>query len=238
MTVTVSTTLDRHSATLTPTLAPKLPVIRTEDISVSTRPGFYELSKRVEDFVLSLVLIALLAPLMAIVAAAIKLTSHGTVIFKQTRAGVNGQPFTMYKFRTMRMGAQEDRVFLEHMNEKSGPIFKIAEDPRLTFVGRLLRRSSIDEIPQLFNVLAGSMSLVGPRPLWWPEAQQVTGQDKRRMTVKPGMTGLWQISGRSELSYEQAMKIDLYYVRHRSLLLDLLILFQTLPAVLSTHGAY
>lgn len=185
----------------------------------------------------SIALIVLL-PLMLIVAVAIKLTSRGPVLFTQQRAGLGGRAFTMYKFRTMHRGAEADRAFLGPRNEQSGPVFKIAEDPRLTPIGRFLRRSSIDEIPQLLNVIRGEMSLVGPRPLWLPEARQTSGSATLRTAVKPGLTCLWQISGRSELSYDEWVRLDLYYVRHRTLLLDLLILAQTIPAVLSARGAY
>jgi len=186
----------------------------------------------------ALALLVVLSPVMAVVAVLIKLTSRGPVLFRQLRAGLNGRPFVMYKFRTMWDGAEELRPALAAMNEKDGPIFKIADDPRLTPIGRFLRRSSLDELPQLFNVLAGEMALVGPRPMWLPEARQATGPARLRTVVKPGLTCLWQISGRSELSYEDWMLLDLYYVRHRSLLLDLLILLQTPPAVLSARGAY
>jgi lipopolysaccharide/colanic/teichoic acid biosynthesis glycosyltransferase len=144
----------------------------------------------------------------------------------------------MYKFRTMRVGAEDDVDFLRGRNYQNGPVFKLPEDPRLTWAGKFLRRSSIDELLQLFNVLRGEMSLVGPRPLWLPEAQRCRGAARLRTSVKPGLTCLWQISGRSELSYEQWILLDLYYIRSRSLLLDGLIIAQTFPAVLSGHGAY
>jgi len=198
----------------------------------------YALIKRLGDILGASLLIVALSPLMLLVAALIRLTSRGSILFRQTRAGLDAQPFTMYKFRTMRPNAEADQIFLRECNYQNGPIFKMPDDPRLIWIGKFLRRSSIDELPQLFNVLAGKMSLVGPRPLWKPEADQVTGPAKLRTRVKPGLTCLWQISGRSELSYEQWVVLDLYYIRHRSLLLDLLILIQTAPAVLSAHGAY
>ena len=199
----------------------------------------YTLASRVLDVALSATLIVALAPVMLMVAVAIKMTSRGSVFFKQGRAGLNGKPFMMYKFRTMRNGAQDERMRLESLNEqKKGPVFKISQDPRLTSIGRFLRRSSLDELPQLFNVLSGDMSLVGPRPLWLPEAMQVQGPAVRRTSVKPGLTCLWQISGRSELDYDRWVALDLYYVDHRSLMLDILILVQTIPAVLSGRGAY
>lgn len=200
--------------------------------------AIYRNVKRALDIVLALVLLVLLSPLMLLTALLVKLTSDGPVVFSQTRAGKDGKPFTMYKFRTMRVGAQDDVEFLRDRNYQNGPVFKLPEDPRLTWTGKFLRRSSIDELLQLFNVLRGEMSLVGPRPLWLPEAQRCTGAARLRTMVKPGLTCLWQISGRSELSYEQWILLDLYYIRSRSLLLDALIMAQTLPAVLSGHGAY
>lgn len=198
----------------------------------------YERSKRLLDIFGAAVLIVLLSPLMLLAVVLIKLTSRGPVLFRQTRVGLNGRPFTMYKFRTMRPHAQDDQEFLRRHNYQNGPVFKMPEDPRLIPVGRFLRRSSLDELPQLFNVLMGQMSLVGPRPLWKPEADRAVGPARLRTRVKPGLTCLWQISGRSELTYEQWIVLDLYYIHRRSLLLDLLILIQTIPAVLSTHGAY
>jgi len=198
----------------------------------------YDLVKRAMDLALGAVLLALAVPVLLVAAAAIKLTSRGPILFKQVRGGLHGRPFTMCKLRTMHIGAEEDRQFLAQANEKAGPVFKISDDPRLTWVGRWLRRTSIDELPQLINVLVGQMSLVGPRPLWLPEARAVRGPAAMRAQVKPGLTCLWQISGRSELSYEHWVQLDLYYVRHRSILLDVLILVQTIPAVLSCRGAY
>ena len=198
----------------------------------------YTFGKRAMDLVLGSVLVVVTAPIVLLAAALVWLTSRGPVVFKQQRGGLHGKPFIMYKFRTMYEGAQDDRQFLQQKNEKDGPVFKIADDPRLTLVGKFLRRSSIDELPQLFNVLAGQMSLVGPRPMWFPEAQQVTGPAKLRTAVKPGLTCLWQISGRSELSYDEWISLDRYYVLNRSLLLDLLIIIQTIPIVISGYGAY
>jgi len=202
---------------------------------LSSRPGAL---RRATDVAVSMLLLVVLSPLMLFTAVLVKLTSRGPVLFKQTRAGQDMRPFTMFKFRTMRVGAEEDRAFLMHLNEKAGPIFKIAADPRLTRVGRFLRRSSIDELPQLFNVLLGDMTLVGPRPLWLPEARQAAGPARLRCSVKPGLTCLWQISGRSELSYEEWVLLDLFYIQHRSVALDLMIFLQTVPAVLSARGAY
>ena len=198
----------------------------------------YSTVKRGADIVAAATFLLLLAPLMGIVALLVKATSRGGVFFTQTRVGFNGKPFMMYKFRSMRQGAQDDRKFLSDLNEQDGPVFKIAEDPRLTLVGKLLRRSSLDELPQLWNVLKGEMAIVGPRPLWQPEAEKATDRARLRTLVKPGLTCLWQISGRSEIAYDEWVELDLYYIQNRSLLLDLLILVQTIPAVLSGRGAY
>ena len=198
----------------------------------------YDVVKRGVDIVLGSLMILLTLPLSLLSVLAIKLTSRGPVFFRQERAGLDGRPFTMYKFRSMHEGAEDDRTAMAHNNEMSGPVFKIREDPRMTRVGRFLRRSSIDELPQLINVLKGEMSLIGPRPLWIDEARKAVGAAQMRTTVKPGLTCLWQISGRSELSYEQWVHLDLYYIHHRGFFLDLMIFIQTIPAVLSTRGAY
>ena len=199
---------------------------------------FYSVVKRGVDIVVAATLLVLLAPVMGLVALMVKLTSRGAVFFSQTRVGLDGQPFTMYKFRSMRNGAQDDREFLSHLNEQDGPVFKIAEDPRLTCIGKFLRHSSLDELPQLWNVLKGEMAIVGPRPLWQPEAEKASARAQLRRRVKPGLTCLWQISGRSEVAYDEWVELDLYYIQNRSMLLDLLILVQTIPAVLSGRGAY
>ncbi len=194
--------------------------------------------KRSSDIVLASVLLVLLAPIMGAVAIMVKLTSRGAVFFKQTRIGLDGRPFTMYKFRSMRRGAEEDQKFLADLNEQDGPVFKVAADPRLTSIGKFLRNSSLDELPQLWNVLTGDMAIVGPRPLWQPEAQKASPRARLRTRVKPGLTCLWQISGRSEIGYDEWIELDLYYIQNRSLLLDILIVVQTIPAVLSGRGAY
>jgi exopolysaccharide biosynthesis polyprenyl glycosylphosphotransferase len=200
--------------------------------------GVYRIVKRCVDIGFAVALLLLLAPLMGVVALLVKATSRGGVFFRQTRVGLDGKPFTLYKFRSMRQGAQDDRKFLSDLNEQDGPVFKIAEDPRLTLIGKLLRRSSLDELPQLWNVLKGEMALVGPRPLWRPEAEKASDRAQLRRRVKPGLTCLWQISGRSEIAYDEWVELDLYYIQNRSLLLDLMIMVQTIPAVLSGRGAY
>jgi lipopolysaccharide/colanic/teichoic acid biosynthesis glycosyltransferase len=179
-----------------------------------------------------------LAPVFAVIAILIKLDSPGPVFFVQERMGYNKRRFMMIKFRTMVADAEARMAEIEHLNEKDGAIFKMKNDPRVTKLGRILRKSSLDELPQFINVLFGDMSFVGPRPLSIRDASRV-GQSwqKRRFSVRPGLTCLWQVSGRSELSFEQWMKLDLEYIDHWSLLLDWWILLRTVPAVLTSRGA-
>ncbi|WP_246458698.1 sugar transferase [Streptomyces himalayensis] len=195
------------------------------------------LVKRFIDVVGSLALLLLTAPLITVIGVAIAATSPGGVLFRQARAGHNGRPFKMLKFRTMRAGADAQRDALAACNETNGHLFKLRDDPRITPVGRLLRRLSLDELPQLINVLRGEMSLVGPRPLPLNDSDY-TGPARARLSVLPGLTGLWQISGRSDLPWEDMVRLDLHYVKHRSLGLDLAILVRTIPAVLTARGAH
>lgn len=196
------------------------------------------LGKHVVDFFLSLILLLLLSPLMAITAILIKATSPGPVFFIQERMGLNRRRFRLYKFRTMILGAEQMLSKLERLNEVSGPVFKIKDDPRLTRIGRLLRRTSIDELPQLFNVLKGEMSLVGPRPLPTRDYEGFE-QDwhRRRLCVSPGMTCLWQANGRNLIPFDKWMELDLQYIDQWSLRLDFEILLKTVPAVLKGSGS-
>jgi exopolysaccharide biosynthesis polyprenyl glycosylphosphotransferase len=194
--------------------------------------------KRLIDILVSALLLVLSAPLLAFVAIAIKLDSEGPAFFVQERVGFNKRRFRMFKFRTMRIDAEARMKEIEHLNEKSGPIFKIRNDPRITRVGKWLRRTSIDELPQLLNVLLGDMSVVGPRPLSVRDALRMeVAWQKRRFSVKPGLTCLWQVSGRSNLSFEQWMQLDLEYIDRWSLGLDWVILLRTIPAILLARGA-
>ena len=175
--------------------------------------------------------------MLATIALAVTTTSPGPVIFRQARAGLNGDTFAVTEFRTMYLDAEGRLSDLLEKNETDGLLFKIEDDPRITPVGRWLRRFSLDELPQLWNVLRGDMSLVGPRPL--PvDGEAFSGNERRRLLVKPGMTGLGQVSGRSELSWDETVRLDLYYVDNWSPSLDILILFRTLKAVLRRDGAY
>jgi exopolysaccharide biosynthesis polyprenyl glycosylphosphotransferase len=194
--------------------------------------------KRMLDIVVATSSLLVLSPLFAIVALAIKLDSQGPVLFVQNRVGFNKRRFRMIKFRTMCIDAEARMQELEHLNEKTGPIFKITNDPRTTRVGKWLRKASIDELPQLLNVLLGDMSIVGPRPLSVRDAIRMeVAWQKRRFSVKPGLTCLWQVSGRSNLSFEQWMQLDLEYIDRWSLGLDGIILLRTIPAILLARGA-
>jgi exopolysaccharide biosynthesis polyprenyl glycosylphosphotransferase len=185
----------------------------------------------------SLVLIATV-PVTLLAAVAIKCTSRGPLLYKSERIGLNGQSFGMLKFRTMSVVAESRREELMSQNEAAGPLFKMRHDPRVTTVGRWIRRFSIDELPQLFNVLRGQMSIVGPRPPLRSEVVTYSDEVHRRLLVKPGLTGLWQVSGRSDLSWEESVRLDLYYVENWSLVQDLVIVWRTIRAVLSSRGAY
>lgn len=195
------------------------------------------LIKAVLDRLLAGAGLVLLSPLLATIAVLVRLTSPGPALFVQQRGGLNGRPFRMLKFRTMREGAEADRDRLLGANEMDGPVFKIANDPRITPIGRLLRRASLDELPQLLNVFLGQMSLVGPRPLPLVETRELTGSHRRRLSMRPGITCLWQVSGRSDLTFREWMALDLQYVDNWSLSLDLAILLRTIPALLSGRGA-
>ncbi len=196
------------------------------------------LVKRLIDVTVAAVGLVLCAPLFLLIALAIRLDSPGPIIFRQTRVGLRGRHFEMYKFRSMHVGAEEQQDMLADLNEADGPIFKIRDDPRLTRVGRILRRLSLDELPQLVNVLQGEMSLVGPRPPIPAEVEKYQEWHKKRLEAPPGMTGLWQVSGRSRLSFDEMVLLDIYYIENWSLWLDFKILMRTIPKVLLGEGAY
>jgi exopolysaccharide biosynthesis polyprenyl glycosylphosphotransferase len=193
--------------------------------------------KRAFDVAFTAAMLVLLAPLFGVVAALIKLTSRGPVFFKQTRVGLRGRWFEMYKFRSMVADAEELKEDLLAFNELEGPVFKIRQDPRITPLGRFLRRYSIDELPQLINVLRGEMSIVGPRPPLPLEVSQYAPWQRRRFSVRPGLTCFWQVEGRNEIGFEEWTYLDLKYVDHWSLAQDLGLVLKTVPAVLSGHGA-
>jgi exopolysaccharide biosynthesis polyprenyl glycosylphosphotransferase len=215
------------------TYAPGHPAAETRHDTLYLRIG-----KRWIDVVGALVGLVLSAPLLLVAAICIKLESRGSVLYKSKRIGRSGRPFTFFKLRSMVNGADRNRDRLSHLNESDGPVFKIARDPRVTRIGRFLRTTSIDELPQLFNVLSGDMSLVGPRPPIAEEVAQYEPWQFRRLEVRPGLTCLWQISGRSRIGFQEWMRLDLEYIRKQSFWLDVKILIRTIPAVLSREGAY
>jgi exopolysaccharide biosynthesis polyprenyl glycosylphosphotransferase len=195
------------------------------------------LAKRFMDIAIAMVVLAVAMPAMLVIAALIKLVYGGTILYRQTRCGLHGRRFTLLKFRTMVENAEQQQSRLNHLNEMDGPVFKMKKDPRVTSVGRWLRRLSLDELPQLWNVLKGDMSLVGPRP---PVPQEVSAYQRwqrRRLSMRPGLTCLWQIRGRNDLDFDRWMELDLEYIDNWSPLLDLKILAKTIPVVLTGRGA-
>lgn len=199
---------------------------------------FYHICKRIMDVVCSAAALAVLSPIFLAVAVAIKLEDKGPVIFTQNRTGKDGKVFRMYKFRSMYVDAEKRRSELLARNEADGPLFKIADDPRVTKVGRFIRRTSIDELPQLVNILKGEMSIVGPRPLVTYEQNQCTEYQAQRLLVKPGLTCIWQVSGRSDTSFDELIEMDLEYIRNQSLWLDIKLILKTVVVVFTHKGAY
>ncbi len=199
----------------------------------------YLRTKRILDVLLAVMAIVGLFPLLALVAVAIKLTDWGPVFFCQTRVGKHGGHFTLYKFRSMVPNAEQLKQKLMELNHhKDARTFKMADDPRITWVGRIIRRLSIDELPQLWNVIRGDMALVGPRPPIPSEVELYTSRDKLRLEVQPGLTCIWQIAGRGNLSFEEQVLMDLEYISRQSMVFDLKLILCTIPAVLSGRGAY
>ena len=199
---------------------------------------FYHICKRIMDVVCSAAALAVLSPIFLAVAVATKLEDKGPVIFTQNRTGKDGKVFRMYKFRSMYVDAEKRRSELLARNEADGPLFKIADDPRVTKVGRFIRRTSIDELPQLVNILKGEMSIVGPRPLVTYEQNQCTEYQAQRLLVKPGLTCIWQVSGRSDTSFDELIEMDLEYIRNQSLWLDIKLILKTVVVVFTHKGAY
>lgn len=201
--------------------------------------AYYLLAKRVVDVVISTVLLVLLSPVLLLAAVLVKLTDGGSVFYPHIRVGKGGNEFTCYKFRSMVVNAEKMKDNLAFFNSHDDDrTFKIPDDPRVTWVGRWMRRTSIDELPQLWNVLRGDMSIVGPRPPVVTEVEQYTWDDMQRLAVKPGLTCIWQVSGRSRLPFPEQLRMDLEYIEKRSLALDLKLIALTVPAVLSADGAY
>lgn len=212
-----------------------IPLIGVQDVSIR---GWNRAIKRGADTVLAALGLVVTSPLMALVTLLIKWDSPGPVLFPQVRVGRAGRPFTLYKFRSMITGAEEEKEQLRDRNEQLGPLFKMRDDPRRTRVGGWLRRLSIDELPQLWNVLRGDMSLVGPRPPVPSEVEQYEPWHRKRLRVDPGITGLWQVSGRSELTFDEMVMLDLFYAENWSLWLDFKIMLRTIPTVVMGTGAY
>ncbi len=205
-------------------------------VSVDVKPGQMAL-KRLFDIVASACALWVLLPMFGIVAMIIKGSSRGPVFFKQQRVGILGKPFNMLKFRSMVTNAEELKAKLEKLNEMSGPVFKMKNDPRVTAIGRFIRKYSIDELPQLINVLRGDMSIVGPRPPVPPEVAKYEAWQRRRLSVRPGLTCIWQVSGRNQISFEQWMYLDMQYIDHWSLKNDINLILKTVPVVLTGRGA-
>jgi exopolysaccharide biosynthesis polyprenyl glycosylphosphotransferase len=199
----------------------------------------YLISKRLIDILGSLFGIIFLSPIFLIISIIIKITDiKGQVIFKQKRIGENGKEFYMYKFRSMVPNAEELKLSLLHKNEASGPVFKIKDDPRVTKIGRFIRKTSIDELPQLFNVLKGDMSLVGPRPALPNEVRQYSSYERQRLSVKPGLTCYWQVSGRSNIGFDKWIELDLKYIKERNIFVDLKLIFRTIVVLFGSKNAY
>ena len=198
----------------------------------------YLFVKRVMDIVCSALALIVLSPILLITALAIKIESPGSVVFVQKRVGINGKEFSMYKFRSMCMDAEEKLKKLQDKNETEGPTFKMQQDPRITKVGHFIRKYSIDELLQLVNILKGDMSIIGPRPAIRREVDQYGEFDKLRLLVKPGLSCYWQVSGRSDIPFDEWMKLDVKYIKEMSLLTDIKIILLTFPAVFKGDGAY
>ncbi len=206
-------------------------------LGVQRRPRLALAVKRLIDIVGASLGLLFTAPLWVLSSVAIKLDSRGPVLFRQERLGLHGEPFDMYKFRTMSVDAEDRLEEVAALNEQTGPVFKVTDDPRVTWVGSILRRYSIDELPQLLNVLRGEMSLVGPRPPLAREVTRYQADHRGRLAMRPGLTCLWQVSGRNQIGFEDWVRLDLEYMQRWSLTLDLLILLETVPAVLKGRGA-
>ena len=212
-------------------------MINTMNGNIESKSKIYLIAKRITDIVCSLAGLIVLSPILLIIAIAIKMDSKGHIIFKQDRVGKDERIFSMYKFRSMVVNAEELKKSLEKENEMSGPMFKIKKDPRITRVGRFIRKTSIDELPQLINVLKGDMSLVGPRPSLPKEVEAFEPWMKERLTVLPGLTCIWQVSGRNNIPFKEWMELDIKYVRERSYFLDLKLIFKTIFVLFGDDNA-
>ena len=207
-------------------------------VDVVKRDFLQSFLKRVVDLLISISAIIILSPLLLVVALAIKLTSKGDIFYTQTRIGEGGRPFEMIKFRSMVQNAGSMKVALSDVNEMDGPVFKMKNDPRITAIGRFIRKHSIDELPQIINIIKGEMSVVGPRPPLPQEVEAYTAWQAKRLSVTPGLTCIWQVSGRNNITFDEWMQMDMNYIENWSLALDLKLIFKTFKVVLSGDGAY
>ena len=198
----------------------------------------YSITKRVSDLIIAIAILLLVLPLIPVIIILIKIDTKGPLLFKQKRIGKDGREFNLYKFRSMVEGAHKTVESLRQLSDSEGPIFKLKNDPRITSVGCFLRRSSLDELPQLINVLKGEMSIVGPRPNLPSEVAQYLSWQEKRLDVKPGITCFWQIAGRSHIGFHEWMRLDLQYIEKRGFRTDLMIILKTFPAVIARKGAY
>ena len=212
-------------------------MINTMNGNSKAKSKAYLIAKRITDVLFSGIGLIILSPVFVIVAIAIKLDSKGPIFFKQDRVGKDEELFSMYKFRSMVVNAEELKKALENQNEMSGPMFKMKKDPRITRVGRFIRKTSIDELPQLVNVIKGDMSLVGPRPSLPKEVEQFEPWMKERLTVQPGITCFWQVMGRNSIPFEEWMKLDVKYVRERNYFLDIKLIFKTVGVLFGDDNA-
>lgn len=213
--------------------------VTKEYVFVKENNQIYLIGKRMFDIVFSLFLLIVFSPVFLVISVIIKLDgSKGKVFFEQDRVGINGKIFKMYKFRSMYPDAEKRLEEIKHLNEIEGNMFKIKKDPRVTPIGKFIRAYSIDELPQIINVLKGDMSLIGPRPPLIREYSKYTEYDKKRLSIRPGITGLWQVSGRNSLSFDEMVALDLKYIRSLSLKNDIIIFFKTIVVVLKKENAY
>src|SRR3954471_10759186 len=226
-------------STLHRTVVPSVALLPVYLRSTAVPSAAYLTAKRLLDIGVALTALAVASPLFLVVSLCVKLTDGGPVFFRQKRVGLNGRVFDFFKFRSMVVNAEAKKAALLKMNKHQNSItFKMCRDPRVTWVGRIMRKTSIDELPQLWNVLIGEMTLVGPRPAVVAEVQRYTARERRRLGVTPGLTCIWQVSGRADLDFQQQVELDVRYIRERSLLLDFKLMLLTVPAVLSGKGAY
>ena len=208
------------------------------NINEVKKSNFYEIIKRLFDIICSLISIIILSPVFILISILIKIEDpKGKILFSQDRCGKNGKTFKMYKFRSMVHNAEELLEDLQKMNEMSGPVFKIKEDPRITRVGKFIRKTSLDELPQIINILNGDMSFVGPRPPLVNEVKQYNEYQIQRLLVKPGLTCIWQVSGRNNIDFDEWIDLDLKYIKERNLMLDLTLILKTIPALLGDENA-